>query len=86
MIDIYKRHKHLIDRFSHILTQCNVLLMNILHDEELLDRQVQLQDIVKNLYCQSYQKARLHQLQEKFIDNQSQSQMFLQVLRQSYAR
>ena len=32
---------------------------------------VQLQNIVKNLPCQSYLKAILHQLQVGFIDNQS---------------
>ena len=57
-----KRHKQLIDKFSHILTHCNVLLMNNPHDKELLHLQVQLQDIVKNLYCQSYQNAKLRQL------------------------
>ena len=54
---IAKICKQLIDKFSHILTRCNVLLMNDPHDEELLDLQVQLQDIVEYLYCQSYQKA-----------------------------
>ena len=38
------------------------------HDEDLLDLQVQLQEIVKNLSCQSYQKAQLHQLQEELIN------------------
>ena len=28
-----KRRKKLIDKFPHILTRCNVLLMNNLHDE-----------------------------------------------------
>ena len=50
----------MIDKFSRIFTRCNVLLMNHLHVVELLDLQVQLQDIVKNLYCQSYHKARVH--------------------------
>ena len=35
-----KRRKQLINTFSHILTRCNVLLMNIPHDEELLDSRV----------------------------------------------
>ena len=59
------------------------LLMNNPHDEELLDFQVQVQDIVKNLSCQSYQQTRLRQLKEGFIDNQSQSHMFFQGLRPS---
>ena len=80
-----KRRKKLIDKFSHILTLCNVLLMNNLHDEELLDIQVQVHDIVKNLSCQSYQQRSLCQL-KGFIDNQSQSHMFFQGLRPSYAR
>ena len=41
--------------------------------------------IVKNLYCRSYQKTRPRQLQEGFIDNQSQSHMYFQGLRPSYA-
>ena len=81
-----KRRKKLFDKFSHILTQCNVLLINNPHDEELLDFQVQVQDIVKNLSCQSYQRTRLCQLKEGFIDNQSQTHMFFQGLRPSYAR
>ena len=81
-----KRRKKLIDKFSYILTRCNVLLMNNPHDEELLDVQVQVQDIVKNLSCQSYQQTRLRQLKEGFIDNQSQSHMFFQGLRPPYAR
>ena len=44
--------------------------------KEFLDIQVQLQDIEKKLYCQCYQNARLRELQEEFIDNQSQSRMF----------
>ena len=44
--------------------------MNNPHDEELLDLRVQVQDIVKNLSSQSYQKIRLCQLGEGFIDNQ----------------
>ena len=52
-----KRHKKLIDKFSYILMRCNVLLMNNPHDEELLDVQVQVQDIVNNLSCQSYQQT-----------------------------
>ena len=35
-----KRRKKLIDKFSYILTRCNVLLMNNPHDEEHLDVQV----------------------------------------------
>ena len=37
-----KRPKKWIDKFSYILTRCNVLLMNNPHDEELLDLQVQV--------------------------------------------
>ena len=65
-----KRLKKMIYKFLHILTRCNVLLMNNPHDEELLDVQVQVQDIVKNLSCQSYQQTRLRQLKERFTDNQ----------------
>ena len=60
--------------------------MNNLHDEELLDLQVHVHDIVKNLSCQSYQKTRLCQLWEGFIDNQFQSHIFFQGLRPTYAR
>ena len=59
--------------------------MNNPHDEEIFYLQVQVEDIVKNLSCQSYQQTRLRQL-EGFIDNQSQSHMFFQGLRPSYAR
>ena len=52
-----KKQKQLIDKFSHILTRCNVLWINNLHDEELLELQAQVEDIVKNLSCQSYQKT-----------------------------
>ena len=62
-----KRRKKLIDKFSHILTRCNVFLMNNPHHEELLDIQVQVQDIVKNSSCQSYQETRLRQLKEGFM-------------------
>ena len=34
-----KRRKKLIDKFSYIVTRCNVLLINNPHDEELLDVQ-----------------------------------------------
>ena len=74
-----------LDKFLYFLTRCNVLLMNNPHDEELLDLQVQTQDIVKNLACQSYQQTRLCPLKEGFIDNQSQSHMLFQGLRPSYA-
>ena len=49
-----KRRKKLIDKFSYILTRCNVLSMNNPHIEELLDLHIQVQDIVKILSCQSY--------------------------------
>ena len=73
-----KNRKQLTDKFSHIPTRCNILLMNNPHDKELLDLHIQLQDIVKNLYYQSYQRAIIHQFQKGFIDNQSQSHMFFQ--------
>ena len=37
-----KTHTIVLYKYSHILTQCNVLLIYNLHDDDLLDRQVQL--------------------------------------------
>ena len=81
-----QRRRHLIREFSHVLGRCTAALMYAPHDEELLDVQCQLQDIIRYLTCQSYQSAKLRQLQDGIIDNQSQSHRFFQELYPSYAR